>query len=435
MTWSGEHTSWQVPSAIAPILRHAPELGLKSLSLLWPPNAAVTARNAFSLRRTEPWLTDAAACTDERLLGSLDAALGWLCRSQDAVGSGGVGCFEFYRWTKGYPEVTGYIVPTFWDCAGALDRPELAERAVRMTDWELEIQRADGGWEGGYDGDRHPTVVFNTGQVLRGLLRSYAETKDQRYLDAAARGGSWIVANQEPDGSWARANFKGMRRVYDSYVSAPLARLAQITGDDRYRDAALRNCAFVIANQRDNGWFENADNSPYYNDAPVTHTICYTIDGLIETGQLLGEQGFVDAGRRAADGMVGSLDEWPLLYGRLGSSWEPRTGFACLTGVAQFGLVCMRLHALTGDRRYVETARKLLGFLVWTQRLNGVGGNRRGAIAGSFPIWGLYCPLKYPSWATKYFADLTLAMLGAGELDEHPQAGGGIGDAEGAAVS
>jgi len=93
---------------------------LKSLSLLWPPNAAVTARNAFSLRRTEPWLTDAAACTDERLLGSLDAALGWLCRSQDAVGSGGVGCFEFYGWTKGYPEVTGYIVDV---CRGTRTAP------------------------------------------------------------------------------------------------------------------------------------------------------------------------------------------------------------------------------------------------------------------------------------------------------------------------
>ena len=27
----------------------------------------------------------------------------WIKSSQDKVGSGGVGCYEFYRWTKGYP--------------------------------------------------------------------------------------------------------------------------------------------------------------------------------------------------------------------------------------------------------------------------------------------------------------------------------------------
>ena len=53
---------------------------------------------------------------------------------------------------------------------------------------------------------------------------------------------------------------------------------------------------------------------------------------------------------------------------------------------------------------------KLVDFLAWAQRLNGVGSSRQGAIAGSYPIWGLYCPLKYPSWATKYFADLVLMV-------------------------
>jgi hypothetical protein len=32
-------------------------------------------------------------------------------------------------------------------------------------------------------------------------------------------------------------------------------------------------------------------------------------------------------------------------------------------------------------------------------------GDRRGALPGSFPIWGRYAPLQYPNWATKFLAD------------------------------
>jgi hypothetical protein len=70
----------------------------------------------------------------------------------------------------------------------------------------------------------------------------------------------------------------------------------------------------------------------------------------------------------------------------------------------------MRLHARTGDVRYLNAALKLVDLLGWAQSLNGLGKSRRGGIAGSYPVWGLYCPLKYPSWATKYFIDLLLLI-------------------------
>jgi hypothetical protein len=385
------------------VRRHGGMLALKLLGALWPPNLLIVARHAVALARglpRDPPPPDRA----------VQQATAWICGSQDRVGTGGVGCYEFYRWTAGYPEVTGYIIPTLFDLAERLGRDDLRDRALRAADWELRVQRPEGGFEGGYEGDGQPTVVFNTGQVIRGLVRAAEESGEQRYLDAAARAGTWIVENQDEDGSWTRANFKGMKRVYDAYVSAPLARLSAATGDDSYARAATRNCEFVLGQQRPNGWFDLADNAPQYNDAPLTHTICYTADGLIETGELLGDERFVRGGALAADAMQALVERDPALPARLGEQWDPRARYVCLTGAAQLGIVLMRLHARDGDPRRLAAARSLAGYLTKVQRMSDAGAARRGALPGSFPVWGFYAPLKLPSWAAKYLLDLLLLV-------------------------
>ncbi len=139
------------------------------MSLLWPPNLIVVALNAISLLQGQPWLDymrrhSAQGLTIDALI---ESSLGWLIYSQDKVRSGGIGCYEFYRWTRGYPEVTGYIIPTFWDCFHVFKRQDLADRAVRMANWEISIQKPDGSFEGYYEGDGQPPVVFNTGQSHR----------------------------------------------------------------------------------------------------------------------------------------------------------------------------------------------------------------------------------------------------------------------------
>ena len=386
--------------------RHGGLLAMKLLGVLWPPNLLVVLRHAVTLARgRHPAPPPAAA--------AIDGGLAWIAGSQDRVGSGGVGCYEFYRWTTGYPEVTGYIVPTLFDAAEQLGRDDLRQRAVRAADWELRVQQPGGGFEGGYEGDGQPPVVFNTGQVIRGLLRAAEETGDARYLDAAVRAGTWIVENQDEDGSWTRANFKGMKRVYDSYVSAPLARLSIATGDGRYAQAAVRNCEFVLRHQRSNGWFELCDNSPEYNDAPLTHTLGYTLDGLLETGEALGEERFIRAGELAADAMQRIVERSPALPARLGEEWDRRARYVCLTGAAQLGIALMRIHARDGDPRRLTAARSLAGYLTGVQRMSDAGATRRGALPGSFPVWGFYAPLKLPSWGTKYLLDLLLMLRAA----------------------
>lgn len=385
--------------------------------MLKPANAAVLARNALDLRRSQPW-TDAVkreGWSYDELAGE---CLRWMCVSQDAIGTGGIGCYEFKGWTRGYPEVTGYIIPTVWDWAQALGRADLADRATRMADWELSIQDVSGGFEGLYEGSGQPPVVFNTGQVIRGLLRTWQETRRVQYLEAARRAGDWIVSVQEPDGTWSVNNFEGLRRVYDTYVAAPLAALSVETGDDRYVAAAERNCAFALSQQHANGWFDLCDNTPSGSPRPLTHTLCYAIDGLLETGMLIGRDDLVSAARRAADAMGGCVDASGYLPGRLDRNWAPQAGWVCVTGSAQLGGILMALHQRTGDERHRMIALRLLDFLAYVQTLNGVGDQRRGALSGSYPVWEHYGRLKYPSWATKYFLDLLLLVRRASTKEE-----------------
>jgi hypothetical protein len=392
--------------------RNVQNLARMSVATLRLLNAVVLARNLLALVQREPWRDYLARRAGDGLSPEAlaDRALGWICRSQDEVGSGGVGDYEFAGWTRGYPEVTGYIIPTFWDYHGLLARDDLSQRAIRMADWELRLQKPEGGFESLYEGENQPPVVFNTGQVIRGLARTYNETGEERYLEAAVRAADWIVANQEPDGSWTKAGYLGMKRTYDAFAAAPLARLHELTSDEAYARAALANCEFVLRHQHDNGWIDLCDNTPHGNATPSTHTLCYTIDGLMETGEALAEQRLVAAGERSARALMQRVEPSGRLPGRFDRHWRPASRYVVLTGSAQLGVILTKLHVRDPDQRALQASRRLLDFLAFAQDLNGVGVNRTGGLAGSFPIWGRYVPLKHASWATKFFLDHLLLM-------------------------
>jgi hypothetical protein len=397
----------------------------------WPPNALVLLRNARDRKRSAPWRGHIPSGDAGR--AEVDAgirrALAWIEHSQDRLGSGGVACYEFGGWTSGYPEVTGYIIPTFFDSARLLRRPALAERARRMADWELTVQHPEGGFPSLYEADRRPPVVFNTGQVIRGLLRTYEETGDERYLDASRRAAEWMVRNQEEDGSWGKVNYRGLKRVYDTYAAAALAQLWAVTGEERYARAAAANCEFALRQQLPNGWFSLCDNDRRFVGAPSTHTICYTVDGLLEIGTILEEEEFRAAAKRTSARLADLVDPSGFFPGAFDDTWTSRGSYCCVTGAAQLGVVLVRLHEETRESSGLAVASRLLDFLLYVQRLNAAGSDRSGGLPGSYPIWGSYVPLKYPSWAAKFFIDFGhayQAARGRADLaDDHGAADGG----------
>lgn len=351
------------------------------------------------------------SATDHLL--ALQRVAGHFCRAQDNSIDGGLGSYHLiYGWSASYPETTGYIIPTLLKLAKRLSRPDLQERALRAAEWLIKIQRADGGWQGGRVDQQRPTIVFNTAQVIRGMIALSDLTNDPRSKDAAIRAADRIVQVQEPDGSWKKHNFMQQERVYDSYVSAPLLHLAKITGNDGYRASALKNLERILTHQQTNGWFMNADNTIRHNDRPITHTIAYTIDGLLESHLHTKMPELLDAARKAADPLLDIFLETGALEGRYDNKWNG-SEHPLTTGNAQLAICWARLFAISGEDRYRQGLERMVQWLKAVQDLSLSGPeDGHGAVTGSFPLWGRYEKFAFPNWAQKYMADALLCAEG-----------------------
>src|ERR1700682_3901683 len=120
--------------------------------------------------------------TTTRLTGeALRLLIRWLLDAQRADG----GIAAYYSLLKGYsesyPEVTGYIIPTLFDYSQSdyshSTRDETASVAAgRAIEWLLSEQMPSGAFPAGLHGTGAQPSVFNTGQILHGLVRAWRET-------------------------------------------------------------------------------------------------------------------------------------------------------------------------------------------------------------------------------------------------------------------
>jgi hypothetical protein len=345
----------------------------------------------------------------------LRSAVEWLCLAQDVrhgqPDQGGVSAGWSFEdgWLPSYPETSGYIVETLVQAATALDWPALRVRAQHILDWELSIQNRDGSFPGHFGEHGSSPVVFNTGQIMHGMVTGFEVFGRDDCLDAAVKAGEWLARCQDEDGCWRRNVHNRCPHTYNTRAAWALARTAVIAGDAALRDAARRNMEWALTQQSASGWF--ATNAFVPDRDPFTHTIAYAIRGLLEGGALLAEERFVAAALKAARALAAAQRPDGSLAGIFADGWRPTAAYCCLTGVAQMCINWLRLRRLTGEEDLSEAARCGIGYLKATQRRHG-RPEVVGAIAGSMPIWGGYSRFEYPNWAAKFFADALLMDTG-----------------------
>jgi hypothetical protein len=371
------------------------------------PGRGLAAAPAFARVAARDLLGRRAAPGDPRQ--HLLAAVAWLERAHDA-GGGGVSYGYSLRggWRPAYPETSGYIAVTFFDLARRLPDAEAGRRAVTIAHWLCRIQNPDGSFANpryGADG-----IVFDTGQVLSGLTRAFEETGTPAFLEAARRAADWLATVADPDGLWRRHEHLGAMHAYNTRVAWPLLALARLQPEPRWDAVARANLDWALAQERRGGF---AHCGFAAGAVPFTHTIAYTLRGLLEAGALLGETRYVEAAARGARAVLRHLRADGFLPGRIDEDGRARSRAACLTGSAQMATVWLRLAALTGEPGFRAAAAESLRYVMACQDLVTADLDRRGGIPGSQPVWGAYAPFTYPNWAAKFAVDALLLAEGA----------------------
>ena len=335
-----------------------------------------------------------------------DNAINWILNAQSATPDGGVSAY--YHIDKGYcktsyPEVTGYIVPTFFDAAALTGEARYRDAAIEMMDWVTSVQLDTGA---ATSMDFSTPYVFDTGQDILGWVRAYEETHNGIYLDVAIKAGDWLTSVQRPDGWFPTTAYSNDTHTYHSRVAWALLRLSEVSQRSSYRDVAIRNLNWALSRQGENGWFDIGANDE------MTHFIAYSGRGILESGMLLEEERYLESARRLADALLELQLENGMLYGRYDPHWAHTVNWCCVTGDLQVAIIWLRLYRITGDEAYRRAAESAIEHATLTQNIESSEKGIRGGIPGSKPIDGGYCPNHYLSWATKFYIDaihLTLA--------------------------
>src|SRR4051794_12901103 len=315
----------------------------------------------------------------------IDEAIAWMVRSHEVTGRRGSsrGYSLLFGWADAFPETTGYVIGSLLGYGVPRGRDDLVEHARQMAQWEIEVQNPDGGTMQGLISKAGRSIAFNTGMVMHGFVDLHAVTGDSAYLDAARRGGDFLVASQDADGAWrGDASHQGIPHTYKSRVSWALLKLAAATGNDAYRDAAVRNLDWVVAQQQPNGWFENCNFEPGL--LPNTHGIAYTLRGLTESHALVGDDRYLEAARLTSRALIEQFERRRTLTATWKPDWTPSSPYLCLTGLAQLGGVWLRLYEIAGGDEFRDAGLRLVEHAAAFQ-VRTSAPELRGSLPGSFP--------------------------------------------------
>lgn len=347
--------------------------------------------------------------TDPGIEKIVECCANWLLKAQEASASsdGGVAShFSFSEgWASSYPETTGYIVPTLLEVSKRSGREDCRTSALRMLEWLESIQNEDGSFQGGnIDAKPCVPVVFNTGQILFGLVCGVEEWGDI-HASSAIAAADWLLKNQDSDGAWRkfRSPFNtGGPKAYEAHVAWALLNADRAIAGRGYGDAGMANIRFALNRQADNGWFSECGLGD--NEAPITHTIGYALRGVIEGWRHSGDRNILEAACRTADAICHLVRSDGWLAGSFDRNWAPATTSVCVTGSAQLAHCLILLAQSTGQTHYFNIAQRLNRFVRSTIRTVGPC-NLVGGVKGSYPVFGSYAPFRLLNWAAKFTID------------------------------
>jgi len=331
----------------------------------------------------------------------LKMAADWLLSMQNSDG----GYSRKFSFISGrdmsYIETTGYIIPSLWSVGEKFNEMKYINSAKKAGEWLLSIQNKDGSFS---EIDGNIPFAFDTGQCLIGLNFLYKKTEHKEYLDAAKRAAYWLMQNQEEDGSWHRAAYNTQKHTYYSRVAAAMLHYAVISNDDVVEKAAMKHIAWVLSEQKENGFFQK---SSFLKDvAPYLHTIIYVLEGLLDIYDVTNDKVILEAVLKNANVFKEiNLQRDLILCSQYNENFNCVNKERCITGLAQWAGVALRLYKITQDFDYLRCAKNTLFYLKAKQIKYA---KMRGGFSASIPFWGRYGGFDFVNWSNKFFIDALL---------------------------
>jgi hypothetical protein len=355
------------------------------------------------------------------------AALDWIKRAQDITGNDGVaGRYLLNKgWTNSYPETSGHIISSLIKAGYFFNNSEYIDRAKRIVEFLLSVQMDSGAFQGGeyVKSLKQTPAVFNTGQIMLGLIAWYQEKEDEVVLQSLKRSAEWLLSIQEPDGSWEKYTYGGVKPTNYTRVAWPLAVLGKICSEKKYIKSAERFIDWLIAKTApETGWI---DNMGFYKEdhgarRSLTHTMAYAYRGLLEYSLMFNRMDTLKIVSKASQQIIQKFNESGFLSAVYDARWDGLANYSCLTGNCQLSVIWLKLYKHYNNDIFFVAADKVIGQVKSYQKLNSFSEGIRGGIAGSKPIWGGYITNGYPNWAAKFFID-ALLLIEQADADLNPK--------------
>lgn len=270
---------------------------------------------------------------------------------------------------KSYPEVTGYFIPS-------LLKWGYRDLALQYAKWLCSIQKDDGSW---FDSDDKDAYVFDTAQVIKGLLavRAILPEVDKSIL----KGCDWLLSRIDDKGCLvtpSKALWGDNRDVCDEiihlYCISPLFEAGRVFNKNNYVENAVRIKKYYLDEYHEK----------IMNFSLLSHFYAYLMEALLDLGE-------TEMARNAMERIAKYQDESGAVPAYNNVHW------VCSTGIFQLALVWFRLGDFDRGNRAFQYACKLQ---------NDSGG-----------WFGSYLNAEHPeedndyfsdgeiSWANKYYLD------------------------------
>src|SRR5262249_53086560 len=200
-------------------------------------------------------------------------------------------------------------------------------------------------------------------EIADGWRAWFRAAGERRVRDAIARATRWSCGVQDADGAWRQHFYQHIACAYSAHAACWLAEIGAELDMPELLACAERNLRWVLQlRDPQTGWIDRCGFSSADHAArrAHTHTIAYTLAGLLGMSQRLHLGEGVEAVETAAERLLERLERSRSLPGLLDWNWRRLADHVCLTGNAQVALIWLGLASRTHDVRLVNAAFKAI---------------------------------------------------------------------------